>query len=827
MSERAEADGTPVLAAGASPMVSAYAGVKESLPGFTVLYRVGEFYEVLLADAAKVSRALGIQLTRRRQKNADDIPMCGIPAAGAQAAVARLLGAGMKVALSEQAAEPGGRRPVRLMTPGTTLNDDVLCARLSNNLLLVDAHADMASYAWIDLSTGEAGACSATLAGASAVLARVAPAEIVVLRWPECSELLAQAVRASGVLFSAAMSAQEAGGMDGVLSQAYGASWQERLRGFSPGEVSAFAALLSHVAAVLGQVPNRIQLPRRAGGGDAMEVDQATLRGLEVFTSPSGRQGSLVAVMDRTVTPAGARLLERQLAAPLTDPATIGRRLEMVRTFVDQPDLRADCRQALEGFPDVLRACGRLSLGKGGPRDLAAVRDILKSASVLASVMARAGGALPVGLAAIARDLVVADGGALAQVRQSLSRALSSELPRSPDGGGFVAPGFDRGLDALRAVSAGAEEEVAALQARYVALTGVKALRIRSNSLIGHHVEVPNSAAEAMRRPEFTMRQGLASSGRYATTELDALASRLDAASQEALSTERAVFDTLSSEVLLHKDTLAKLAHVAAALDLVAGLAQAAVEGLWSEPEVVDGQALDIVDGRHPVAELRFSMEGRTFVANDCTMDEDSRLWLMTGPNMSGKSTFLRQVALIALMAQTGSFVPAERCRVGVVDKLFSRIGASDDLAMGRSTFMVEMMETAAILNQATARSLVILDEVGRGTSTYDGLSIAQACMENLHDTVGCRTLFATHYHELAEAADSMPYAACMAMESDAGGHGASFSHKVRPGRAGRSHGIRVAEMAGMPRSVVERAAELLAVYAGPDALDEDAAPGP
>ena len=803
----------PVLP-NASPMMLAHAAARVAAPGHLVLYRVGEFYEVLLDDAAIVSRTLGVQLTRRRQKDAPDIPMCGIPAGAAGPAITRLLAAGHKVALSEQPTDPSGERPLRLMTPGTSVDADVLAEGRPNNLTVALTEDEAVGFAWIDLSTGEAGTCMASLDGCGAALARIAPSEVLVARWPDESNALAVAVRGSGARFSdlsrPELAADE---VDRVLALAYGRERREAMRGFSPPELGALAALLDYISAVVGQLPEGLLPPRRASIGDTMEIDGPTLRGLEVLTSASGRDGSMLSVLDRTVTAPGARLLVRQLCAPLTNPDTIRRRLAMVRFLVAHPQVRVDCREDLSGLPDMLRACGRLSLGKGGPRDLAAVRGGLDRA---VAVTARLGASLelPPGLVMTGRELAIASGGDCGNLAKTLRRALIAAPPLSAKEAGFIADGYAKRLDASRAEAAKAKAAIEDLQARYVQETGVKALKVRVNSIVGHHVEVPASSAKAL-GTGFTLRQGLASTTRFTTPELDRLAATLAAASEQAAFAEEAIFGELRSAVLASREALTRIAHAAAALDLVCGLAQAAAEGLWSEPELAEDVGLTIEGGRHPVAEALLEAEGRAFVANDCRMGEADRLWLLTGPNMAGKSTFLRQVAIIALMAQVGSFVPATRARMGIVDKMFSRIGASDDLAAGRSTFMVEMLETSAILNQATARSLVILDEVGRGTSTHDGLSIAQACMEYLHDVVECRTLFATHFHELADAAETMEHAACMAMDASAGRHEEMFAYKVVPGRAGQSYGLRVAARAGMPNPVLARAAELLAQHTG------------
>ena len=797
---------------GASPMMTAHAAARAAAPGHLVLYRVGEFYEVLGEDAATVSRLLGLQLTRRKQKDAPDVPMCGVPAGSAEAAIARLLAGGHKVAVSEQPAEPAGDRPLRRLSPGTSVDPDVLDPRRGNSVAVAHAEGCLVAFAWMDLSTGEAGTCISSLEGCGAALARVSPREVLVARWPDGSEALALAVRGAGVPYSD-LSRDQPGADDpgAVLAVAHGAGWRERFRGFSPTELAAYAALLTYLRGTVGHLPAALAIPRRTEAGDTMEIDTPTLRGLEVLSSASGPHGSLVSVMDRTLTAPGARLLARQLSAPLTDPRTIARRLDMVQRFVDDSGLRTNCRDVLGGMPDVLRACGRVSLGKAGPMDLATIASGIGRAARLAALLGSAG-ELPAGLATAARELAAAASGECDALAASLRRALAADPPPNTARPGYIADGYSPRLDTHRFAAAQAQGALDQLQARYADANGVKSLKVRVNSVIGWHVEVPAASAKLL-GPPFVLRQGLASTTRFSSPELDAFATTLVEATERAGVAEQAVFTELSAAVTASRGALTRIAHTAAALDLVAGLAQAAGEGLWTRPELDEGTGLDITEGRHPVAEVLLEAEGHSFVGNDCRMGHDNRLWLLTGPNMAGKSTFLRQVAVIALMAQAGSFVPAQRARIGVVDKMFSRIGASDDLASGRSTFMVEMLETAAILNQATARSLVILDEVGRGTSTHDGLAIAQACLEYLHDTVGCRTLFATHFHELAAAA--MPHATCMAMDATAGRHGDLFTYRISPGRAGRSHGLKVAALAGMPSIVLARADELMKAYCG------------
>ena len=790
-------------------MVTAYQDACAAAPGHLLFYRVGQFYEVLYDDAGKVSRTLGVQLTRRRQANAPDIPMCGIPAGAFQGFAARLLSAGFKIAVSEQPLAAGEPRLLRTLSPATSVDDDVLLPSEANNLVVCHASQDAVGLAWIDLSTGEASLCRVSLDGVGPALARASPREILISRWPDGSEALAIAVRSSGAPYSD-LRAEPVSGDDAmrVLSDAYGDRHHQLIQGCSPIELTALASLLEYVRTTTGQLPAGLLPFRRAIASSTMEIDTPTLRGLEVLTSPTGKDGSLLSVLDRTSTAAGTRLLARQLAAPLTNPETIKRRLAMVRLFVSNPQLRSDCQDNLGRLPDVLRASGKMSLRSAGPRDLAQIRDGLETAGRLVLLLRGLPEPIP-GLVSVQRDLETAISGACANLENLLRAAVIQQPPTTVTELGFVVPGYDARLDRSRTDLVAANAAIQALQAQYVAATGLKGLRIRTNTVVGYHVEVAAAAASSL-DSSFKLRQGLASTARFSTEQLTLLAARLEEATSATEAAEAAIFSKLVIAVMECRDDIARIAHAAAALDLVAGLAQAAAEGLWVEPDLVEGSGLWIEAGRHPVAERLLENQGRSFVPNDCRMEDDERLWLLTGPNMAGKSTFLRQVALIILMAQVGSFVPAKAARIGIVDKLFSRIGASDDLAAGRSTFMVEMLETAAIMNQATSRSFVILDEVGRGTSTHDGLSIAQACMEYLHDTVRCRTLFATHFHELGDTSDAMPAAVSMAMNATAGDHGDLFTFEIAPGHAKRSYGLKIASLAGMPPAILNRAEHLL-----------------
>jgi len=554
-----------------------------------------------------------------------------------------------------------------------------------------------------------------------------------------------------------------------------------------------------------GSAPH-LSPPTRVAPGSVMQIDAATRRNLELLATLSGeRRGSLLAVIDRTATGAGCRLLADHLAAPLTEPAAIGARLDAVQFFVERPDMRGQLRERLRHCPDIERALTRLSLGRGGPRDLAALRDALGETASL-RLMLTAPGLVP--LPALLQDSEKRLGEHGVTVDR-LTRALAAELPLFARDGGFIADAYSPELDELRGLRDQSRRTIAALQARYAEESGVASLRIRHNNVIGYYIEV--SAANAGKLgTSYIHRQTMAGAMRFTTTELTELESKISSAAERALALELRLFDDLVGDVLARRFEIAEAAAALAGLDLAAALAERAVESQWVRPELTDGAEFDIRGGRHPTVEAALAGTG-AFVANDCVLGDD-RIWLVTGPNMAGKSTFLRQNALIAILAQIGSYVPASSAKIGVVDRLFSRVGAADDLARGRSTFMVEMVETAAILNQAGPKSFVILDEIGRGTATFDGLSIAWAALEHLHEVNRCRALFATHYHELTTLAAKLPALVCHTMRVKEWKGDVVFLHEVAPGTADRSYGIHVAKLAGLPEAVTTRAAEVLEI---------------
>ncbi len=830
-------------AAKPSPMMEQYLGIKAANPESLLFYRMGDFYELFFDDAVAAARALDITLTRRGKHLGDDIPMCGVPVHSADAYLQRLIRKGFKVAVCEQVEDPAEARKrgsksvvrrevVRLVTPGTLTEDTLLDARSHNYLAAVARAGGGMALAWLDMSTGDFCVTPVTPATLAHELARLGPGEVVVadrlLEDPSLHEVFGDW---AAVLTPRPAACFDSQGGERRLKALYGVAALDAYGDFGRPELAACGALVDYVELTQkGRLP-RLKPPAAIAAGAVMAIDAATRRNLELARTLSGeRQGSLLSVIDRTVTGAGARALAARLAAPLTDPAAIARRLDMVQFFAESDAMRGGVRAILRRCPDVERALSRLTLGRGGPRDIAAVRDGLRETATLRAAVHGAGfGGLPDGISDCERDL-----GHHQTLVDRLERALAAELPVLTRDGGFIAGGYRPELDELRTLRDESRRHIAALQQKYAAATGVQSLKVRHNNVLGYFIEVGAGHASKMQAEAeacgFIHRQTMASAVRYTTVELGGLEDRINRAADRALALEMQLFDDLVGEVTARADDIARAAAAMAALDVAAALAELAVERRYCRPEVDGSTAFVIRGGRHPVVEaaLAASSDG-PFQPNDCNLgnpdgpgDPDGdetgdggshRIWLLTGPNMAGKSTFLRQNALIAVLAQAGSYVPADAVRIGVVDRLFSRVGAADDLARGRSTFMVEMVETATILNQAGPRSLVILDEIGRGTATFDGLSIAWAAIEHLHETNRCRAFFATHYHELTALtalAARLPELGNHTMRIKEWKGEVVFLHEVAKGAADRSYGIQVARLAGLPEAVVARAHEVL-----------------
>lgn len=815
-----------------TPMMEQYLDIKAAHPGLLLFYRMGDFYELFFEDAEVASKALGIVLTKRGKHQGQDIPMCGVPVERSEDYLHRLIAQGIRVAVCEQMEDPAAARArgnksvvkrgvVRVVTPGTLTEDNLLDARANNYLLAIarsrgSSGGDRLGLAWIDISTSDFIVTECAFAELTATLARINPNEVIISDALYSDEVFEPVLRELAAVTPLTRDVFDGATAERRLCDYFAVATMDGLAVLSRLETTAAAACVTYVERTqVGQRPP-LAPPAREATGSTMAIDPATRANLELTRTLAGeRRGSLLDAIDCTVTSAGSRLLAQRLAAPLTEPAQIGRRLDAVNVFVADSAAREDIRAILRGAPDMTRAMARLSVGRGGPRDLAALRDgILAADQALGrlSALDQPPQEIAAAMAALARPARA--------LAEELSRALDEQLPLIKRDGGFVRSGYDSTLDETRNLRDASRLVVASMQARYADQTGVKALKIRHNNVLGYFVEVTaqhgDKLMSAPLNATFIHRQTLAGQVRFTTSELGEIEAKIANAGERALNLELEIFDRLCGQALAIGDDLRAAAHGFAMLDVATALAKLAVDDNYIRPEVDGSLGFAIEGGRHPVVEQALKREGQPFIANSCDLSptpghKSGQLWLLTGPNMAGKSTFLRQNALIALLAQIGSFVPATRARIGIVDRLFSRVGAADDLARGRSTFMVEMVETAAILNQAGERALVILDEIGRGTATFDGLSIAWAAIEHLHESNRCRTLFATHYHELTALAAKLPrlFNATVRVKE---WHGdVVFLHEVLPGSADRSYGIQVAKLAGLPPAVISRAKSVLA----------------
>ncbi|MEM7223495.1 MAG: DNA mismatch repair protein MutS [Pseudomonadota bacterium] len=811
------------ITAGASPMMLQYLKIKEANPGCLLFYRMGDFYEMFFEDAVEAAAALDITLTKRGQHKGDDIPMCGVPVHSADGYLSRLIRQGFKVAICEQMENPAEakkrghkavvkRDVVRLVTPGTITEDELLDARSHNYLAALAEAGGARALAWLDMSTGDFLAEPLADGRIASALARLGPGELLlperVLQDPDLFETLADWKAVLTPLPSARFDSANA---KRRLETLYEVKALDAFGAFERAELAAAGALLDYVELTQkGQLPRLAPL-RRVAAGALMEIDPATRRNLELTEALSGgRRGSLLDTIDCTVTGAGGRLLKQRLGAPLTDPRAIDERLDMVQFLRDQPGHRGVLRDRLRRCPDIERALSRLTLDRGGPRDLAAVRDGLVAARQLRGELAKESLVPPpAGLARVAEKLGFHD-----TLVERLERALTADLPFLARDGGFIAKDYAPDLDELRTLRDESRRLIAGLQGRYAGETKIPSLKIRHNNVLGYFIEVTATHADKIpsgAESPYIHRQTMANALRYTTVELNELEQKISSAADKALAVELKLFEDLVAEITGRAEEIALAARALAELDLTAALAELAETAGWCRPEIGEAGGFEIIGGRHPVVEAALAADDQGgFVANDCSLDESNRVWLVTGPNMAGKSTFLRQNALIVVLAQMGAFVPAKAAKIGVVDRLFSRVGAADDLARGRSTFMVEMVEAAVILNQATSRSLVILDEIGRGTATFDGLSIAWACVEHLHEVNRCRALFATHYHELTSLTAKLPALSCHTMKVKEWQGDVVFLHEVGAGAADRSYGIHVAKLAGLPAAAVARAEQVL-----------------
>jgi len=804
--------------ASVTPMMAQFLEIKAQYPDALLFYRMGDFYEMFFDDAVAAAEALDIALTKRGKHLGQDIPMCGVPAHSSENYLLSLIRKGFRVAVCEQMENPAEakkrgsksvvrRDVVRLVTPGTLTEDSLLDARRNNFLAAYSDIRGEAALAWVDISTGtfRVTPCPGVRLGPD--LARLAPQELLLseVSFSDLDTIASELGVATIPLSRASFDSTSA---EKRLMAFYEVGSLDAFGQFTRAELSAMGAVLDYLEITQkGRMP-RLNPPVREEANRIMQIDAATRRNLELTHALSGgRDGSLMSVIDRTMTAAGSRLLDRRISSPSTHLQTLEARQEAVAFFHNDTTTRTDTREALRKVPDIDRALSRISLERAGPRDLASIRNGLEQCLFLNAKLGSQ--ALP----ETVQDAVAALSGHDPLI-DLLSNALVAEPPLLARDGGFVATGYDAELEEVRQLRDEGRKVIAQMQADYSELTGISALKIKHNNVLGYFIETTSTHAEKMLSEplseRFIHRQTTANQVRFTTVELSELETKILNAGGRAIEIEKRIFEELCSAVNTAAPALTLASDALSEIDLAAALADLASAENWTRPQIDESRAFDVRDARHPVVERALQTQGGApFVANSCDLsaeDGNANIWLLTGPNMAGKSTFLRQNAIVALLAQIGSYVPASYAHIGLVSQLFSRVGASDDLARGRSTFMVEMVETAAILNQADPRALVILDEIGRGTATYDGLSIAWATMEHLHDVNSCRALFATHYHELTALASKLDGVDCATVAVKEWEGDVIFLHEVRKGAADRSYGVQVAKLAGLPDAVVNRA---------------------
>lgn len=820
-----------------TPAMEQYIEIKRQNPDYLLFYRMGDFYELFFEDAITASNALALTLTSRSKHEGRNIPMCGVPYHAYETYLARLIKMGYKVAVCEQAEDPKEakkrgykeivrREVARLVTAGTVTEDELLNAKRNNYIAAACIKGTEMGLAWLDISTGaffmqslplEKLSPAAVLSGA---LARLCPAEFLFedkfLGNSDFYELFKEYKDGLSPLPAARFNYESA---LQTLHKAYKVKTLAAYGDFTKNELTAAGVLFDYVENTQkGKLP-QMQPPKRVFAGDIMEIDQATRKSLELLSPQTAGGVSLLDIMDKTVTGIGGRLLAERLSAPIRDIKQINDRLDAVTFLIDNPEVRREIRRILRMCQDMQRAVQRLSLERGGPRDLWDLAETLSLVPALQNVILSFAhyqkdsiySAPPFELGRIAREFF--DHSSLAAEIKNMLLDDRCALPLLARNGDFIKKGALPPLDFLKNIRKESAAKCEQLRLRYTEETGISSLKVKDNSIIGFYVEVPSKAAEPLLdNPRFIHRQSVLNAIRFTTEELTKLQEEVFSADERALEMECEKFDQLVTRVLSQAEEITKTAESIARIDVAAAMAELAAEYGYVRPQVDDSCDFFVTEGRHPVVETALKKEGSaSFVGNNCGLEEKAdRLWLLTGPNMAGKSTFLRQNALIAIMAQMGSFVPAKSAKIGIIDKLFSRVGASDDLARGRSTFMVEMVETAAILNRAGPRSFVILDEIGRGTATFDGLSIAWAVVEHLAEINKCRTIFATHYHEMTKLANTIPVLSLHCMKIKEFNNEVIFMHEVIPGAADRSYGIHVARLAGLPELALTRSEQIL-----------------
>ena len=808
-----------------TPMLAQYIEIKKVHSNYLLFYRMGDFYELFFEDAVVASNALDITLTKRGKKDNKDIPMCGVPVHAADVYLARLIRKGFKVAVCEQVEKPEEARKrgsksvvkrevVRIVTPGTVTEDSLLEATQNNFLASLSFIQDVVGLAWVDISTGSFQTQKCRVEQLGTALSRIQPAEILIsdLIWQKLKEekhTQSLLTDWKELLTPLAHTFFDSVNGERRLKKIYGVTSLGAFGTFSRAEISAAGGLVEYIELTQqGKIP-KLSSPQQWSASEVLEIDGATRNNLEIIKTIGGsKKGSLLATIDRTLTSAGSRLLLNWISAPPTNPLIINKRLDSITCFYENEGLLGSLRDIIRTVPDVERALSRLSADRAGPRDLIAIRNALSKTNIIKTELLTEN----VGLSRIKDEFKrhIQDLDGYYPLVELLERALADDPPILIRDGGYIARGFNAELDRLRNLKDESRALVAGLQQRYAEEMDINSIKIKHNNILGFFIEVTSLHSEKlMSHPTFIHRQTMANSARFTTVELSELEREINQSAQKSLGIEEECFNKLRNEVLIHHERILASAFAIAEIDVFLSLAKLAIEHGYIRPIITTGNDFEIIEGRHPVVEA-FCKDGEHFIPNSCELKLENRLWLLTGPNMAGKSTFLRQNALITLMAQLGSYVPASYAKIGIIDRLFSRVGAADDLARGLSTFMVEMVETASILNQATEKSFVILDEIGRGTATFDGLSIAWATVEHLHHVVRCRTLFATHYHELTNLSSTLDSMKCYSMKIKEWNDDIIFLHEVVEGVAHRSYGTHVAKLAGLPDTVVQRAKVVL-----------------
>ncbi len=802
-----------------TPMMKQYLDIKMGYPDAILFYRMGDFYEMFFDDAITAAPILGISLTKRGQSQGEAIPMCGVPFHSSDSYIARLIEAGKKVVICEQMETPDEakkrgykavvrREAVRIITPGTITEDNLLSSGASNFLLSIACFKNNIAIAWADISTGELYVSESSIASLNNDLARINPKEILIsdklYNQEEVNVALADYRR---IVTIQANSLFEASKAEYKVKQYYNVISSNVFGEYNDTELVACGVLLEYVELTQKTNSLKINHPKKQKNTSFMNIDAATRRNLELnITSNGDKRGSLLNLLNRTRTSSGSRLLAQYLASPLLDVEAINKRLEIVEFFIQNTELTESLVNSLSCIGDVERSLARLGFNRGGPRDLQVIKNSLIASNDLLTIFLYFKGNIPIVLQAHLSNLENCD----SLLLEELSSALLEDLPALARDGGFIKPEYNHKLDQLKALKNNSNQALQILKQKYIQATGINSLKINHNNVLGYFIDITPPHVDKIKEDVFIHRQTLANSIRYTTIELRELENEILNVSDSILKLELQIYDQLVSCVLEKTNQLILFAHSVASIDVLSSFAINALEYNYVKPVLDNSLDFHVIQGRHPVIETVLKIEGQEFISNDCNLTDKQKLWLITGPNMAGKSTFLRQNALIAIMAQVGSYVPAKEAKFGVIDKIYSRVGAADDLARGRSTFMVEMIETANILNNATNKSLIILDEIGRGTSTYDGVSIASACLEFIHDKVKARALFATHYHELTSLKEQLDSLVCYTIQIKEWQNKVIFLHKVIAGVADKSYGIHVAALAGLPQEVIFKAKHIL-----------------